>query len=525
MPAYVADGAAGSYRPELLLALEVPGHIILGFETCKKAELGTAMKKLYTDLSAKGDLGDISPPEVARTSVPELAEILRSLAPNTVAVRCAPTPELDPIMESMLERFGRGDGEPQVAYLEQGLSEQVVKEFYRGTKELYGAAPWRKLPPDLPIEIDIPSMGIDSGVVTVIGQSRESFGYIHFQCLADFQGYVRMATKLGRGEEPVSTPAHVALNFDPTSEVAPALRREQLDHGWEVPKKNVFPQLYLVDEDFVSAPPDNQDLERATVISKALAAWASKDLSKITLHRPWSCDRVVHGTAGPAMVTLRSSQSLHRDADAEAFDIMAAAFDPDDHALDEEWAEELINLFLEAPEGAQADGQWVGAFMQYLASYEGCTVAKMTPGQFEEVLFRLFPRKVSVDASAAAEIVDEMSAFMRFLVRQFALRHGEECLALLSGDATARLRRGLSDPSNFGMAKSFFMQGQAAGYDMASERGMKAFTAAYNRDMSRGLPPRLDVPQLRASSPMKTKTAPEKNKAKAQRRARKSGKH
>ena len=38
----------------------------------------------------------------------------------------------------------------------------------------------------------------------------------------------------------------------------------------------------------------------------------------------------------------------------------------------------------------------------------------------------------------------------------------------------------MNDPSNFGMAKSFFAMGQAAGYDMTTQAGMNAFMLAYN---------------------------------------------
>ena len=38
----------------------------------------------------------------------------------------------------------------------------------------------------------------------------------------------------------------------------------------------------------------------------------------------------------------------------------------------------------------------------------------MRPADFEEVLFRVFPRKVSVDASKAEEIVIELRAFWRY---------------------------------------------------------------------------------------------------------------
>jgi len=38
----------------------------------------------------------------------------------------------------------------------------------------------------------------------------------------------------------------------------------------------------------------------------------------------------------------------------------------------------------------------------------------------------------------------------------------------------------MNDPSRFGMAKSFFMMGQAAGFDMTTQEGAEAFMNWYN---------------------------------------------
>jgi hypothetical protein len=73
------------------------------------------------------------------------------------------------------------------------------------------------------------------------------------------------------------------------------------------------------------------------------------------------------------------------------------------------------------------------------------------------------------------------------LHRQYALRPAEAIVAMLNRDAEVRLRTELSDPSNFGMAKSFFMQGQQAGFDMTTQEGMEAFMLAYNARLG-GLP-------------------------------------
>ncbi len=58
------------------------------------------------------------------------------------------------------------------------------------------------------------------------------------------------------------------------------------------------------------------------------------------------------------------------------------------------------------------------------------------------------PRKVSVEASKAEEIVIELRAFWRFLHREFGLENAAECLAVLDDDAIAKLRQKLSELGN-----------------------------------------------------------------------------
>lgn len=42
------------------------------------------------------------------------------------------------------------------------------------------------------------------------------------------------------------------------------------------------------------------------------------------------------------------------------------------------------------------------------------------------------------------------------------------------------MERELSNPANFGMAKSFFTMGTQAGFDMTTQEGLDAFMLAYN---------------------------------------------
>jgi hypothetical protein len=184
------------------------------------------------------------------------------------------------------------------------------------------------------------------------------------------------------------------------------------------------------------------------------------------------------------------------------FDIHRPFCDPDEGEIDWERVEELVDLFFDSPEAQQFDEEdtdWVWLMIEYSLSYPGVELPDMTTQDMGEVLFSLFPRKVSTDPEAAPEIVRQLKAFWRFLGREFHLANAPEILTLLDSGAESRLRKELDDPRNFGMAKSIFLMGQQAGYDMTTEEGANAFMEAFNARQLGGMPmPGMGVPPLEA---------------------------
>ncbi len=158
--------------------------------------------------------------------------------------------------------------------------------------------------------------------------------------------------------------------------------------------------------------------------------------------------------------------------------------------LDEEKAQEftrhLIGEFAGSPEAQPliertgGVGGWVDMMFHYHFGYVGGPLDRMTTRDLREVLFELFPRKVSTEPDSAPEIIAELRAFWQFLQRQYQLPSAPDMVALLDDQAESRLRAELANPANFGMAKSFFMQGQQAGFDMTTKEGSEAFMTLHN---------------------------------------------
>lgn len=126
---------------------------------------------------------------------------------------------------------------------------------------------------------------------------------------------------------------------------------------------------------------------------------------------------------------------------------------------------------------------WAASMMEYGFNHLGVSPAEMTLRDFKEVVYELFPEKVSVEPERAGEIIAELRAFWSFVSRQYDANNARAILEALDDNAGSRLRQLLADTAHYGMAKSFFMLGQKSGFDMTDQEGLDAFTAAYNAQL------------------------------------------
>lgn len=171
-----------------------------------------------------------------------------------------------------------------------------------------------------------------------------------------------------------------------------------------------------------------------------------------------------------------------------SFDINEAVFDSEGTYLEEQavrYEQALMEQFAASPEGHTITQRgtelgWARALIHYAITYSGVTPATMTPSDLDAVVFGLFPRKVITESGDGAEIIQELRAFWHFLQRVYQMPQARQMLARLTPQAARRLERELQEPANFGMAKSFVLMGQEAGFDMESPEGMQAWVEAYN---------------------------------------------
>jgi hypothetical protein len=193
-----------------------------------------------------------------------------------------------------------------------------------------------------------------------------------------------------------------------------------------------------------------------------------------------------------------------------------------------EYREELERLFEESPEGQALRKEgiepgWSRMMIGFGMDYLGVTPPQISPDALQEILFDLFPRKVSAPAEDAPEIIRELRAFWQFMQREFGLKNAAACLEVLDDDAITEMQEEMSNPENFGFAKSLVMQGLERGFDLSTEEGLNTWMATYNAEIAAGIgtPPPLNFfspPRKKARSTGKN---PEKTRRKLVRDTRK----
>ncbi|WP_250121217.1 plasmid pRiA4b ORF-3 family protein [Chroococcidiopsis sp. CCMEE 29] len=159
----------------------------------------------------------------------------------------------------------------------------------------------------------------------------------------------------------------------------------------------------------------------------------------------------------------------------------------------EEYVGEMVDEFTQSPEGKaylkahpemeEYVGSWIDNLLYFGYAYESVTLPHMTKNHVEVIVTRLFPNKVSLlNPDEADTTIPELISFWQFLKREYKHPNATKILKFLE-KIQPKFKGIMNDPSKFGMAKSFFTAGTAAGFDMTNEEGLKAFQEQYNQNI------------------------------------------
>ncbi len=151
-----------------------------------------------------------------------------------------------------------------------------------------------------------------------------------------------------------------------------------------------------------------------------------------------------------------------------------------------DYSQALLEHFSESPEGkaycqqTSDYGYWITRLVEMGYIYAEVTLPQMTEQSVGEIVSDIFPRKITLlNRQDADPAIPELVALWTFLRREYQFLEAEEVIQYLEKNQ-AKFVDWMFDPRRAGMAKSFMMGGQASGFDMTTEEGMRAYQQAFN---------------------------------------------
>ncbi|HWM85977.1 MAG TPA: hypothetical protein VNO33_09070 [Kofleriaceae bacterium] len=502
-PSYVT-GEGEPYRPAALLWVEVDSGLIVGTQLVRPDRALDTAAASFTEAAREPHAGAARVPERVRVATPELFEALVDRI-GDVEVVLGPTPELDPVIASMRAHMRREqDGaDEEVHYVQGDVSADDVARMFRAAARFYQLQPWRIFPADGFAWVSCELLGIVDGALCVVGQMGESFGFALFRSVEAAVAFTEAAEANDRGRA-AAIPEHLMFSYDDRATIGPALAAEIDAHGWQIAGPRAYPSWQIVDTDRLSRPLARIELAGTTAIIEmfcrliefqpALAeAWAGGE----------PCEESSVVETGLGEVAVEVAAPLWMQSSREVRGI------------------EILTRFGQWPDAAVEHLEWAEMLLEYADDYHDSSLEELTPEVLDELLFETIPRKVSVEADAAPQIVEAVRALLGFGARELGSESAARCLESLRPDAVKRLARELADPDNFGPAKSLFMEGARAGYDVHTQAGMDAWIAVVQRRMANERP---RSPERHVTSSQST-SARNKSKRKAARAARKRRRH
>jgi hypothetical protein len=403
-----------------------------------------------------------------------------------------------------------------------------VAHWFRAAARLYRARPWRVFPSDGFIRVACDFLGMEAGALCVVGQVGESFGFVLFRKVEEAAAFIKLADQLEAGRQP-AVPQHMVFRYDSREEAGPVLAREIEVHGWEIADPRAVPGIVVVDEERVTRWLTRSELVGVTAVMEALADLIDAEPE---LAGAWGegrpCERLSEVPTALGAITVEIGAPLWLPEEApleiDQEDARMASLLGVDGSIDEELLQRyraaILERFARSPEATPEHLDCAEMLVEYAARYQGSTIAELPPAALNALLFETIPRKVSVEADAAPEIIEAVKALLGFAARELDSGAASRCLASLQSDAAQRLARALDEPRNFGPAKALLMEGARAGYDVGSRAGLEAWMAETQRRM---LSAHAAAPAARAMQPPRARpsAAKTRTKRKAARKARK----
>ena len=274
------------YRPELVIWLAASSGLVIGQDAVAPEDAEGAVARVLLAALDRPLAGPKHRPDVIRVADHALAAEVRAAVADTIPVIVAPTPELDTVVESLIEWMP--DSDESDSYFEGGrIPPEVVAELFTAAAHLYRTAPWKVVADTQVLRMDIPALGVEGACVSILGHLGESLGVLICPSLAGYEAFGRTAAGgalegVGGGRVDLGTHS-LSLNFVRGADLPVSMRREAATHAWPVAGPDAYPLVMGVERDGAFRPLVPRDLMIATVCAATLCCFFKAHRNRFAL--------------------------------------------------------------------------------------------------------------------------------------------------------------------------------------------------------------------------------------------------
>ena len=264
------------YRAELAIWMETGSGLVVGQNLTAPEDAEGAVAQALLDALERPLAGPSREPDAIRVADASLATEVREVIGDSIPVAVGPTPELDALLEMMIESKPTGDEEE--SYLEDGrIPPTAISELFVVAKLLYGLAPWKTATEDQVLRLDVPALGVEGACVSIIGRLGESLGLLIFPSLAGWTAFARAAEEPhAPGRRPNLGSGLLSLCYESAAELPAAMRREAMSHGWPVFDAEAYPRVEHRAADGAVRPLTDRDVKLVAACATSLCTFFIK---------------------------------------------------------------------------------------------------------------------------------------------------------------------------------------------------------------------------------------------------------
>ena len=264
------------YRPGLVVWMDVRDGLVVGQDVVAPENTDGAVGRALRAAMDHPLAGPPRRPDRIRVADAAVVAEVRAALGDATPVDVAPTPELDQLLEVMLESMQEEhEDEEDGSYLEDGrIPPAVVADLFTSAELLYRIAPWKVATDDQVLRMDIPALGVGGACVSIIGNLGESLGLLIFPSLAGYDAFGRAADEHLPTSGPIDLGSDwLSLGFERGADLPAEMRREVAAHGWPVADANAYPRVERYERDGASRPLVERDVKIASACAASLVGF------------------------------------------------------------------------------------------------------------------------------------------------------------------------------------------------------------------------------------------------------------